>query len=174
MNIYTKTGDKGRTSLLNGTRVAKNHIRIESYGTIDELNAHIALVESMIKNETLKKELLEIETNLFLIQAHLAVDPQKECTLNLPDIEKIDAGDLEKNIDRMNAELPPIKSFILLGETPLAAHCHIARCVCRRAERRLITLSNKSAVPPEIAAYINRLSDYLFVLARYSNKLLIW
>jgi cob(I)alamin adenosyltransferase len=172
MSIYTKTGDKGTTSLINGTRVSKNHIRVEAYGTIDELNAHIALVKSMIKNKILKKDLSEIENNLFIIQTHLAIDPEKECSFDIPDIQKINAYDLEKNIDRMNEELPPIISFIPLGRNVLIAQCHIARCVCRRAERRLITLSNESVVHSEILSYINRLSDYLFVLARYTAKIL--
>jgi len=168
MSIYTKTGDKGTTSLINGTRVPKNHIRVESYGTIDELNAHIAMVKSMIKNKILKKELSEVENNLSIIQTHLAIDPEKECTIStIPDIQKINVGDLEKNIDRMNEKLPPIVSFIPLGGSVFVAQCHIARCVCRRAERRLITLSQASFVHQEILSYINRLSDYLFVLARF-------
>jgi cob(I)alamin adenosyltransferase len=172
MSLYTKTGDKGTTSLINGTRVPKNHIRVEAYGTIDELNAHIALVKSMIKDKILKKELSEIESNLFIIQTHLAIDPEKECSFNIPDIQKINAGDLEKNIDIMNEKLPPIISFIPLGGDVVIAQCHIVRCVCRRAERRLITLSNESFVHSEIVSYINRLSDYLFVLARYTAKVL--
>jgi cob(I)alamin adenosyltransferase len=171
MNIYTKTGDKGTTSLINGTRVPKNHIRVETYGTIDELNAHIALIESMIKDKTTKNNLLEIENILFLIQTHLAIDPEKECFFNVPDIQKINTNDLEQHIDRMNKDLPPMKSFILLGGDVLVAQCHIARCVCRRAERILITLSNESFVHSQILSYINRLSDYLFVLARYIGKI---
>jgi cob(I)alamin adenosyltransferase len=172
MSIYTKTGDKGTTSLINGTRLPKNHIRVEAYGTIDELNAHIALIESMIMDKTLKENLLEIEKNLFIIQTHLAIDPEKECFFDVPDIQKINVNNLEKNIDQMNAELPPMKSFILLGGDVLIAQCHVARCVCRRAERTLITLSNESFVHSEILSYINRLSDYLFILARYMAKIL--
>jgi cob(I)alamin adenosyltransferase len=170
MNIYTKTGDKGTTSLINGTRVPKNHIRVEAYGTIDELNAQIALIEAMMKDKTAKKELLEIEKNLFIIQTHLAIDPEKECFFCLPDIQKINANDLEQHIDRMNKDLTPMKSFILLGGDVLVAQCHIARCICRRAERILITLLNESFVHSEILSYINRLSDYLFILARYVGK----
>jgi len=170
MNIYTKTGDGGTTSLINGTRVPKNHIRVETYGTIDELNAHIALLKALIVNEIQKKELSEIEENLFIIQTHLAIDPEKECALKIPDIEKINAGNLEKNIDQMNEKLPPITSFISLSGSVFTAQCHIARCVCRRAERRLVALLNESFVHSSILLYINRLSDYLFVLARYVAK----
>jgi len=172
MNIYTKTGDKGTTSLINGTRVPKNHIRVEAYGTIDELNAHIALIESMIADEISKKDLLEIENTLFIIQTHLAIDPEKECFFTVPDVQKVNANNLEKHIDRMNKELPPMKSFILLGGDVLVAQCHIARCICRRAERILITLTNESFVNSEILVYINRLSDYLFILARHTAKML--
>ena len=171
MSIYTKTGDKGTTSLINGTRVPKNHIRVETYGTVDELNAHIALIETMIEDKTAKKDLLEIENNLFIIQTHLAIDPEKECFFNLPDIQKINARNLEQHIDRMNENLPPMKSFILLGGDMLVAQCHIARCICRRTERIIITLSNQSFVHSQILSYINRLSDYLFTLARYMTKI---
>ncbi len=172
MGIYTKTGDKGTTSLMNGTRVPKNHIRVEAYGTIDELNAHIALLESIIDDEAVKKDLLKIENNLFIIQTHLAIDPDKECFFKVPDIQKINVNDLEKDIDRMNDQLVPMKSFILLGGHPTIAQCHITRCICRRSERTLITLSSGSFVNSEILSYINRLSDYLFILARYTAKIL--
>jgi cob(I)alamin adenosyltransferase len=172
MSIYTKTGDKGFTSLANGTRVLKNHIRVEAYGAVDELNAHVALLESIIENESLKHDLLEIENNLFVIQTHLAIDPEKECFFNLPDIEKVNANDLEKHIDLMNEQLSPINTFLLLGGHAVVAQCHISRCICRRAERILITLSGESSVDSRILCYINRLSDYLFILARYMAKLL--
>ena len=170
MGIYTKKGDKGTTSLINGTRVVKNHIRVETYGTVDELNAHIALLESLVEDENSKKELLEIENRLFAIQTHLAVDPDKECFFQLPDLHNINANDLEKYIDTMSKQLDSMRSFILLGGHPTIAQCHITRCICRRAERTLITLSQDSFVPSEIMSYINRLSDYLFTLARYTTK----
>ena len=172
MNIYTKTGDKGTTSLINGTRVAKNHIRVETYGTIDELNAHIALLESLIEDKAIKQDLLKIENDLFIIQTHLAIDPEKECFFDIPDIQKLKVNELENKIDNISRELTPKKSFILLGGNAVVAQCHIARCVCRRAERIVITLSNESFVRSEILSYINRLSDYLFVLARYMAKVL--
>jgi cob(I)alamin adenosyltransferase len=172
MSIYTKTGDKGFTSLVNGTRVPKDHIRVEAYGSIDELNAHIALLKSIIENETITCDLLEIENNLFVIQTHLAVDPDKECFFSLPDIQKVSTDNLEKHIDRMTEQLMPVKTFILLGGHVIIAQCHIARCICRRAERTLITLSKTSEVNSQILCYINRLSDYLFILARYMAKIL--
>jgi len=170
MSIYTKKGDKGTTSLINGTHVAKNHIRVETYGTIDELNANIALLECLVEDENSKKELLEIENCLFAVQTHLAVDPDKECFFQLPDLHNINANNLEKYIDAMNAQLDPMRSFILLGGHSTIAQCHITRCTCRRAERTLFTLSQGSFVPSEIMSYINRLSDYLFILARYTAK----
>jgi cob(I)alamin adenosyltransferase len=172
MSIYTKTGDKGFTSLVNGTRIPKDHIRVEAYGSIDELNAHIAMLRSIIEEETLRHDLLEIENNLFVIQTHLAIDPDKECFFKVPDIQKVNADDLEKHIDRMNKQLTPVKTFILLGGHVIIAQCHIARCICRRAERTLITLSNTYEVNSRILCYINRLSDYLFILARYMAKTL--
>ena len=171
MSIYTKTGDKGTTSLINGTRLPKNHIRVEAYGTIDELNAHIALLESIIEDETIKEYLLKIENNLFLIQTHLAIDPEKECFFEVPNIHNLNVNDLENNIDCLSGQLTPMKSFILLGGDKIIAQCHIARCICRRAERIIITLSNESFVSSEILSYVNRLSDYLFVLARYMGKM---
>ncbi|MDR1878228.1 MAG: cob(I)yrinic acid a,c-diamide adenosyltransferase [Bacteroidales bacterium] len=172
MSIYTKKGDKGFTSLASGNRVSKDHIRVETYGTVDELNAHIALIESIIEDKETQQTLLEIENNLFIIQTHLATDPDKECPFTLPDLQSINAANLEKQIDYMNSQLQPMHSFLLLGGHPTIAQCHIARCICRRTERRLVTLSQQSFVDPEIMCYINRLSDYLFVLARYAAKLL--
>ena len=167
MNIYTKTGDDGTTSLANGTRVPKNHIRVESYGTVDELNAHIALLEAVIDDAELKKELHVIQDNLFIIQTHLAIDDSKHCSFKLPDLQEITCKTLEKQIDAMNENLPKLQSFVYLGGNQTVAQCHIARCVCRRAERVLVSLSEKYTVDARISTYINRLSDYLFVLARY-------
>ena len=134
MNIYTKTGDQGNTSLLNGTRVRKNHIRVEAYGSVDELNAHIALLESIIENRELKEELSMIQQNLFLIQTHLAVDPHTACPFKLPDMERLSSEALEATIDRMNTQISKCKSFYMLGGHPVIAQCHIARCICRRVE----------------------------------------
>ena len=167
MSIYTKTGDDGTTSLANGIRVPKNHIRVESYGTIDELNAHVALLESLIEHKELKQELHRIQDNLFIIQTHLAVDNSKPCPFELPDLQNVNPQTLEQQIDFLTKNLPKLHSFLHLGGHPIVAQCHIARCVCRRAERVLISLSEKYTVEARIFSYINRLSDYLFVLARY-------
>jgi cob(I)alamin adenosyltransferase len=166
MSIYTKTGDKGTTSLANSVRIPKNHIRIEAYGTMDELNAHIALLETLIEDNAVKKELHAIQDNLFTIQTHLAVDNSKPCPFKLPDLQNANPQTLEQQIDTMNEKLPPLRGFVHLGGHQTVANCHIARCVCRRAERVLVSLSEKSFVDERIFSYINRLSDYLFVLAR--------
>jgi len=170
MSIYTKTGDKGTTSLANGVRVPKNHIRVESYGTIDELNAHIALLEEIMEDDILKNELSVIQDNLFCIQTHLAVDDSKPCPFELPDLQQVNCQVLETQIDAMNENLPKLHDFVHLGGRQIVSQCHIARCVCRRAERVLITLSKEYSVDARITMYINRLSDYLFVLARYVNE----
>ena len=170
MNIYTKTGDDGTTSLANGTRVPKNHIRVEAYGTIDELNAHIALLESIIDDKERKSELHAVQDSLFIIQTHLAIDDSKPCSFTLPDLQQLNQQTLEQQIDSMSEKLPKLHSFVYLGGHPTVAQCHIARCVCRRAERVVATLSEKHTVDASISTYINRLSDYLFVLARYFSN----
>lgn len=165
MKIYTKTGDKGETSLLGGTRVPKYHLRIEAYGTVDELNSHIGLIRDQNINKNDKDVLLEIQNTLFVIGSHLAKDPEKE-KVKIPEINESDIERLENLMDQMNENLPDLKFFVLPGGHPAASHCHIARCVCRRAERITIQLSNSSEVEPIILKYLNRLSDYLFVLSR--------
>lgn len=165
MKIYTKTGDKGETSLLGGTRVPKYHLRIEAYGTVDELNSHIGLIRDQNINKNDKDVLLEIQNTLFVIGSHLAKDPEKE-KVKIPEINESDIEYLENLMDEMNENLPDLKFFILPGGHPAASHCHIARCVCRRAERIAIQLSDSSIVEPVIIKYLNRLSDYLFVLSR--------
>ena len=166
MSTYTKTGDDGTTCLANGVRVKKNHIRVESYGMIDELNAHIALLESLIDNEIQKKELHLIQDNLFVIQTHLAMGG--DAINRVP--TTVNCQILEQQIDLMNEKLPKLRSFVYLGGHPTVAQCHIARCVCRRAERVLVSLSEKESVDTQVFTYINRLSDYLFILARYIGK----
>jgi cob(I)alamin adenosyltransferase len=165
--IYTKTGDKGQTGLFGGARVAKNHIRVEAYGTVDELNSYIALIGdlAMERNIRVYGEILkEIQDRLFTIGANLASDPDKNMTT--PDILVSDIERLEHEIDAMESVLPPLKHFILPGGHPLVSHCNIARTVCRRAERCVVSLAKKSVVEPLVIQYINRLSDYLFVLGR--------
>ncbi|MDP1725914.1 MAG: cob(I)yrinic acid a,c-diamide adenosyltransferase [Bacteroidota bacterium] len=163
--IYTKTGDKGETSLIGGTRVPKHHIRIESYGTVDELNSYIGLLKDQIHDEAVKTVLYEIQDRLFTIGSVLASDPGKS-KMKIPDLIEADITLLEHEIDRMNEVLPELKSFVLPGGNTVASFCHIARCVCRRAERLCVHLSDESEVPAMVIIYLNRLSDYLFVLSR--------
>jgi len=165
MKIYTKTGDKGQTSLIGGTRVPKNHIRIEAYGTIDELNSWIGLLRDTVEEEDVMETLAEIQDRLFTIGSHLATDPEKS-HMKLPELKNEDVTLLETEIDLMNEMLTPMKSFILPGGHPVVSHIHIARCICRRAERCVIHLTEFSPVEEIIIQYLNRLSDYLFVLAR--------
>jgi len=170
--IYTKTGDKGKTSLIGGTKVSKSHLRIESYGTVDELNSHIGLCKDMLKDVAAVPVLQDIQNKLFTIGAALACDPDKPTKVTIPDLYESDCELLEKEIDRMDAALEPMKYFILPGGDVAISQLHIARCVCRRAERGCVRLEEVSPVAPLIIQYLNRLSDYLFVLARYTGHLL--
>ena len=165
MKIYTKGGDKGQTSLLGGTRISKAHLRIDTYGTIDELNSYLGWLRDQEINTARKDLLKEIQDRLFTIGSHLAVDPEKTVT-KIPDLHDSDVTFLEKEIDQMSDDLPEMKFFILPGGHQSVSLCHVARCVCRRAERLIITLHQESPVEDTILSYINRLSDYLFVLAR--------
>jgi cob(I)alamin adenosyltransferase len=165
MKIYTKQGDKGQTSLLGGTRVSKAHERIEAYGTIDELNSYIGLVRDQEVNEKRKELLKEIQDVLFIIGSSLAADPSKS-NIKKPIIHDTDIQLLEQEIDNMEKELPTLKAFILPGGHTAVSFCHIARTVCRRAERNSIALKENSSVEDLIIIYLNRLSDYLFVLCR--------
>lgn len=172
MKIYTKTGDKGTTALFGGTRVPKHHIRIESYGTVDELNSHIGLVRDQKMNNHYKDVLIRIQENLFTVGAILATDPEKavlksgKARLNIPKITTNDIDILEHEIDAMNEALPPMTNFVLPGGHQTVSFCHIARCVCRRAERLATALYDMEPFQAETLTYLNRLSDYLFVLAR--------
>ena len=169
MKIYTKTGDQGKTSLLGGTRVLKSHIRIEAYGTIDELNAQLGLLKDKEIDPALKENLFRIQHELFDIGAYLAceTDPSK---FRLRLIEERHIEKLEQEIDWMEEDLPPLRNFILPGGHPSVSFCHIARCVCRRAERNVITLNEYENISGMVIKYLNRLSDYLFVLARRISK----
>lgn len=169
MKIYTKTGDSGETSLIGGVRVPKFNLRIECYGTVDELNSYVGYVRSCT-NDTASLQLLdEIQNNLFTIGSHLASDPEKS-RMKLPELEAENITHLENDIDRMNESLHELKNFILPGGSRDVALCHVARCVCRRAERLVVALNERDAVNPLIIQYLNRLSDYLFVLARKLSK----
>jgi cob(I)alamin adenosyltransferase len=167
--IYTKGGDKGETSLLGGTRVSKAHERVEAYGNLDELNSFIGLIRDHDINPHYKDVLGRIQEVLFISEALIARDPEKE-TRALPAFGDDEILTLEHEIDAMNEDLPELKNFILPGGHPVSSYCHIARTVCRRAERSLIRLQKNSAVDEIIIRFINRLSDYLFVLARKTAK----
>jgi cob(I)alamin adenosyltransferase len=165
VKIYTKTGDKGTTSLIGGKRVPKYHLRIEAYGTIDELMSYIGLIRDQQINTDVKAVLLEIQDRLMTCASVLASDCE-DCTVKIPEIKEADIEFLEKEMDRMDAELPPLRQFVLPGGHPVVSYCHIARTVCRRSERLIIKLSEEFFVPELIIMYVNRLSDFLFVLSR--------
>lgn len=165
MKIYTKTGDQGETSLFGGKRLPKDHIRIDAYGNVDELNAHIGMVRDLISDEVQKSILTAIQKTLFVIGSYLAKDPDKE--MSLPTLDESEITLLESNIDALDASLPALKHFILPGGHPVSSHCQIARTVCRRAERSVVALGHNEEVPDYICRYLNRLSDYLFILCRY-------
>lgn len=165
MKIYTKTGDKGQTSLLGGSRVPKHHLRIESYGTIDELNSYIGLLRDQNINQKHIDVLLEVQDRLFTIGSYLASEPEKS-KVKIPELKEEDVLFLEKQIDELNEALPPMRFFVLPGGHTTVSFCHIARCVCRRAERLTVHLSDTEQVNELVLRYLNRLSDYLFILAR--------
>ena len=172
MKIYTKTGDKATTSLIGGVRVSKHHIRIEAYGTVDELNSYIGLIRDQNIGEELSKVLIKIQTQLFTIGAMLATPSEKEFLKSGKErlkIEKINPESialLENEIDKMNEELEPMTHFVLPGGHTSVSFCHITRCICRRAERIASQLNEIEKVDEQILIYLNRLSDYIFVLAR--------
>ncbi|HVX50117.1 MAG TPA: cob(I)yrinic acid a,c-diamide adenosyltransferase [Chitinophagaceae bacterium] len=171
--IYTKTGDKGLTSLIGGTRVPKSHLRIESYGTVDELNSYLGLVNDYLSHEHSRLLLKEVQDRLFTIGSSLACDPDKDTKMEIPDLKEEDITLLEKEMDAMNTELPVMKNFILPGGHVAVSTLHIARCVCRRAERACVNMQQQQMfVDDLVVKYLNRLSDYLFVLARYTGHLL--
>ncbi len=176
MKIYTKTGDTGETSLFGGTRVLKSHERVEAYGNIDELNAFIGLVRDSITEESVRALLLAIQNDLFVLGGHIATPPEKRTLksgknrLSIREIEAHDIDKMEQAIDKMNETLEPMTHFILPGGHPVVSYCHIARTVCRRAERSCVKLHEISDVNHIFIQYLNRLSDYLFVLARKLAK----
>jgi len=176
MKIYTKTGDQGKTSLYGGTRVKKSNLRIDAYGTVDELNSYIGLVKDQLEDKEVIKDLLRIQNKLFALGAMLATPLDKEKLKDGSDrlkIEKIEATEiqyLESKMDMMNESLDPMTHFILPGGHTIVSFCHISRCVCRRAERISVELADSEEINPYIIIYLNRLSDYLFVLARKLTK----
>lgn len=169
--IYTRKGDDGKTSLIGGEKVWKSDERVEAYGTVDELNAHLGLLRDQCPSSDGKDELLAIQRQLFVIQSLLAARHPDEHDF-LPKLPMSEVTRLEMWIDRMEKQLPPFRTFIVAGGHPVVSQCHVARCVCRRAERRVVALSKSEEVPDEVKQYINRLSDYLFVSARHYARLM--
>ncbi len=171
MKIYTKKGDLGETSLIGGLRVKKSNIRLHAYGTVDELNSMVGLVRDSSSSSEIKSQLLKIQDRLFVLGSLLASGPGSK--MKLPEISKNDVADLENYIDEMNMILPELTSFILPGGHFSVSYSHLARTICRRAERWVIELNDKDPVNPLIIEYLNRLSDYFFMLARrfsFENK----
>ena len=166
MKIYTRKGDDGTTSLLGGVRVAKHHARIEAYGNIDELNSYVGLLRDLLADSKHHAVLLEIQDRLFTIGSHLALDPSHEGKMQLPLLYAEDVKSLETAMDLMDEQLPPMKNFVLPGGNAVVSPCHIARCVCRRAERSIVFLKEQEPVDSLILEYVNRLSVYLFTLSR--------
>jgi cob(I)alamin adenosyltransferase len=166
MKIYTRTGDDGTTGLIGGSRVRKNHVRLDAYGTVDELNSLIGVVRSMQTDTQADSILEKIQNKLFIIGANLASDDSVTLIQKQMPVGKTDIEVLEKEMDLMNEFLPELRNFILPGGCQATAFCHLARTVCRRAERHIVELSEKTSVDPNLIKYINRLSDYLFVLSR--------
>lgn len=165
MKIYTKTGDAGQTGLFGGRRVSKSHIRVEAYGSVDELNAFIGLLYDSLSEEAVRELLRQVQHRLFSLGAALAADPTG--TPIQPDLRPTDISALEEAIDAMSQELPPLQHFILPGGFPTVSLAHICRTICRRAERTVVALHEQETTPEGVLQYLNRLSDYFFVLARY-------
>ena len=169
MKVYTKKGDGGETSLIGGVKVSKSNIRIHAYGTVDELNSYLGIIRSSLGKESLIEVIAEIQDRLFTVGSLLASHPISK--MIVPDVFEKDIELLENQIDEMNTILPELKSFILPGGNILESQCHVARCICRRAERWSVQLASEEEIEPIIIKYLNRLSDYLFVLARFCNYL---
>jgi cob(I)alamin adenosyltransferase len=168
MKIYTKTGDSGMTGLFGGKRISKDDARIEAYGTLDELNSFLGFLNIGFSENKYNTVLFDVQNRLFDLGSHLASDPEKHV---LPSgITSEDISELERFMDDMDAELPPLKNFILPGGHVIVAQAHICRTICRRAERRVVTLQQYSEIDPMIVMYLNRLSDFLFILARFLAK----
>lgn len=165
MKVYTKKGDKGTTGLIGGTRVLKSSLRIEAYGTVDELNSYLGLIRDQEISKEYRDQLLEVQDRLFTIGSSLAADPEKS-KMKIPDLLESDVVNLEAWMDEMDKELPAMTNFVLPGGHTTVSYTHIARCVCRRAERIIVNLGQQEFVAELVVTYINRLSDYLFVLSR--------
>ncbi len=171
MKVYTKKGDAGETALLGGRRVSKSHLRIDAYGTLDELNAFVGLLRDHSEIPEINEKLISIQDRIFTIGSHMAMD-KEDSKMKLPPVTQDDVNALEQWIDEMEQELPPLKSFVLPGGHVTLSYCHVCRTVCRRSERAAVTLTHDEMINPIILSYINRLSDYFFVLGRYFAKAL--
>ncbi len=169
MKVYTKTGDKGTTSLVGGTRVPKTHDRLEAYGTVDELNSFLGLLVTYVTDGQDALFLQQVQNRLFVVGSYLATDQTKMSLKSASVVTPAMVAEMENEIDRLDGVLPPLSAFVLPGGSRGAAVCHVCRTVCRRAERRILALSAQVEVAPELLAYMNRLSDYLFVLSRKIN-----
>jgi cob(I)alamin adenosyltransferase len=168
--VYTKTGDKGSTSLIGGTRVAKNHVRLEAYGTIDELNSYLGMLRSLVEEEREKNILIEIQSQLFTIGAYLATDTAVSDMRERIQCDEGKIKQLEDEMDRLEQNLPPLTNFVLPGGHPAVSYSHICRTICRRAERRVIAMAQELEVDEWVIRYLNRLSDFLFVLSRHLSN----
>ena len=167
--VYTRTGDEGMTSLVGGIRIKKSSIRLEAYGTVDELSAHLGLLVAMMPDGADRNTVIRVQNNLFNVCTHLATDQSQTPLCPSAHLASGEIAFLEQEVDRMMGLLPEYQGFILPGGTPVAAQAHVARTICRRAERRIAELAEGAVVGEEIQQYINRLSDYLFVLAKIIN-----
>lgn len=168
--VYTKTGDTGQTGLIGGTRVPKNHERLEAYGTLDELNSFIGLIRSYQLEKEVEQVIITIQSKLFTIGAYLATDDSVSDLRDRINCDESQIELMEAEMDRMESLLPPLKNFVLPGGHPAVSYCHVARTICRRAERRVISMAETNEINPWVIRYINRLSDYLFVLSRHLSK----
>ena len=167
--VYTKTGDKGTTSLVGGTRVPKTHMRLEAYGTIDELNSHLGWLYTYLMDESDRSFILGVQHKLFSVGSYLATDREKTQLKCASIITWEDVSHVEREIDKLDERVPELRAFVIPGGGRGAAICHVCRTICRRAERRILVLSETCTISPELLAYVNRLSDYLFILSRKLN-----
>jgi cob(I)alamin adenosyltransferase len=166
MKIYTRKGDDGTTGLLGGVRVSKHHARIEAYGNVDELNSYLGLLRDLLSGSNHSEMILSIQDRLFTIGSHLALDPSHAGKMQLPQLAHTDVSALEQVMDQMDEKLPAMKNFVLPGGHVTVSHIHVARCICRRAERSIVFLHEQTPLESLIMEYMNRLSDYLFTLSR--------
>ena len=167
--VYTRTGDKGETSLVGGVRIKKSDIRLEAYGTVDELSAHLGLLVSMMTEGEERDFIIRVQNNLFNVCTHLATDQSQTPLYPSAHLADGEIEAMEQRIDKLNGALPERQGFILPGGTTAAAQAHVCRTVCRRAERRIAALAEVATIAPEMQQYVNRLSDYLFILAKIIN-----